>query len=771
MLFKYRYVDFGTKFTKGEGVRSAENRAGDPSKLFANEIAMDVGGECWGYEECSLPVFDHHFFRPNQYASATIAVLDNAQTIRAAVGSQPLVWLVAHRDPDFDAFASMYAARVLLEEDIPALPWREIDHFNPDLSRIQKAHRWIALLGACASRVDNCHRITCRKERAIHSVLYAALQRGRDYQEEDSGAVEFFQQVRQEMAANSLNPLFDSVLEHNRVFAPELAMLDREVLAYERDVRRARKAAVHLCTAPFAEFFNEARETALEKRPAIFHQERRQTDGIYLRDPECILFKEWARLDTENSSMNEGFLFTAVAYSGERPGEVNGSNYFFSVDPERCAGRHLYDVWEHLERAELKALEKQTKLSQGLLEAENEAHQTGRTLARRGFEDRAGKHKHLFNDPWFDGSNYECTIVATPNRGTFIAPPGRKADLSDDEVTLLVVQCIEHGIYHGPVAVKDLAARPDLKDIIYDKHNIRTVIEQMRPPARGYFRLSSVVLEEHLDLEWGAMLPQIAAELWRILNPAVGRSLPSDFMERHVFWRMGWIAVWSREGVSIAYKGSARNRGEDLRELFERLIEFVKAANGFVESASKTKVTERLKEGEALICTSAQLTYELALPDHQVLQSFHQETRLSEVIKTLRDVQTAVAADQQRGAVAEGTHKMIELQKKVEVLEIVIVSFYATELMKTFSEHLGLLPGTALLVSFVGVVIVTGVVWNAMGRPHGLKPMILALGVLWVLALGSAYWLPENMRKLEPAEEILKFLQSQPPAPNPPAKP
>jgi len=209
VTFKYRYADFGTKFTKGEGIRSAENRSGDPSKLFANEIAMDVGGECWGYQDCSIPVFDHHFFRPNQYASATIAVLDHAQTIRAAVRNQPLVWLVAHRDPDFDAFTSMYATRVLLEEDVPALPWRELDHFDPNLTQIPKAYRWIALLGACASRVDNCHRITCRKERAIHSVLYAALQRGRDYGDVDNGAVEFYEQVRQAMVTDSLNPLFD----------------------------------------------------------------------------------------------------------------------------------------------------------------------------------------------------------------------------------------------------------------------------------------------------------------------------------------------------------------------------------------------------------------------------------------------------------------------------------------------------------------------------------------------------------------------------------
>jgi hypothetical protein len=764
VTFKYRYVDFGTKFTKGEGVRPAENRATDPSQLHANEIAMDVGGECWGYEGCTLPVFDHHFTRPDQYSSATIAVLDHAQAIRAEVGTQPLVWLVTHRDPDFDAFCSMYAARVLLEQNIPALPWGHLNPFDPDLTQVPKPHRWIALLGAYASLVDNCRRVGCRKERALHSILYAALQRGRDYREEDSGATEFFEQVRQAISSNNLNPLFDSVLEGNAVFAPELAMLDREVLAYERDFARARKAAVHLCTAPFATFFDEAKATALDKRPADLGQRRSQTDGIYLRDPECILFKEWARLDTENSSMGEGFLFTAVAYTGERPSTINSCNYFFSVDPERAAGRHLYDVWEHLERAEIQALRQQTKLSESLDKAEADAQQQGLTIARRGFELRAGENKAYFHDPWFDGSNYECTIVATPNRGTYIAHAGRKADLWDDEVTQIVVQCIEHGIYHGPVAVKDLAARPGLKDIVYEKHDISATIELMKPPERGYFRLSSVMLEEHLDLEWGAMLPQIAADLWRILNPSAGRSRPTDFMERHVFWRLGWIAVWSREGLSVAFKQSAHSRGRDLSELFEQLIEFVRDANTFVDASRETIGTAKLKDGEGLICTSARLTYELALPDHQVLQRFLEETRLSEVVKTLRDVQTAVAADRQRTAIGESTQKTVELQEKVEMLEIVIVSFYATELMKTFSEHLGLMPAHALLVSFIGVAIVTWFTWHTMGRPRGLKPMVIALGALWIAALLAEVLLPQSARKQETEKEILKFLQDHPPS-------
>ena len=47
------------------------------------------------------------------------------------------------------------------------------------------------------------------------------------------------------------------------------------------------------------------------------------TDGIYIRDPECLLFKEWARNDLENAPMGQGFVFTAVAYSQGLPGAVH----------------------------------------------------------------------------------------------------------------------------------------------------------------------------------------------------------------------------------------------------------------------------------------------------------------------------------------------------------------------------------------------------------------------------------------------------------------
>ncbi len=62
-----------------------------------------------------------------------------------------------------------------------------------------------------------------------------------------------------------LNPLYDSVLESSATFAPELALLDRQQEAYERDVQRARKTIVFLQQAevPFGQWYAKATATPL----------------------------------------------------------------------------------------------------------------------------------------------------------------------------------------------------------------------------------------------------------------------------------------------------------------------------------------------------------------------------------------------------------------------------------------------------------------------------------------------------------------------------
>ena len=311
--FKYRFVRFGTRFTSADGPRP--NRSADPAALFENELAVDVGSICWGFDGETLAVLDHHFHRPaGQFPSAAAAVLHNADSIRERLGSfDDEVWLVSHQQPDFDAFSAMYLARQIVAGDVPAAGWEEfgickgswcvgpqaIDWFQPRTDNLPPNRRWPVLMAANAACVDHCRRMSCPKNRSLHSILYAALLRGRNYLSETSGAFEFFEEVRQALLDPDLrlNPLHDSVLEGTKRFAPELALLDRETEAYRRDIARARKSIVFLQSAKgkFADWYGEVAKLRLldaNDQPAVRHlhplqQSQSQADGIYSAIPSA----------------------------------------------------------------------------------------------------------------------------------------------------------------------------------------------------------------------------------------------------------------------------------------------------------------------------------------------------------------------------------------------------------------------------------------------------------------------------------------------------
>jgi hypothetical protein len=196
---------------------------------------------------------------------------------------------------------------------------------------------------------------------------------------------------------------------------------------------------------------------------------RQAVDGIYVRDPECMLFKEWARSDTEHASLGTGFLFTAVAYSNHRRGAWrNETEYYFALNPERAGNLHLYNVWARLQELELQTIQQpEFAVPRNQLDELNQSSiaEKGRTICRRGFEGRGGaRHGVYFDDPWFDGQNYRCTIIATPNRGTLI-PAGTAADLADDPVAAVVQRELEYAVLDSNISIHDLSASPDVADV------------------------------------------------------------------------------------------------------------------------------------------------------------------------------------------------------------------------------------------------------------------------------------------------------------------
>ena len=813
---RYRYVDFATVFTGAPGIRGAEDGNHSPGTLYTNELVTDVGGTCWDRNE-PLAIIDHHFPRDGQFPSASAAVLHKAKLIREKFAGQPseVIWLVTHKLPDFDAFCSLYLARWIIEEPDGAIdsePWGlhpdgwldsagnpKLDWFDPNLHRLPPGQRWALLLAGYASIVDNARHLPCPRQLALHSVLYAALKRGRDYLNQTSGAREFFDEVRTWLQQKQLNPLFDSVLASSSLFAPELAMLQREAEAYERDIRRARKSIVYLpeSEAPFPNFFKSVKDVAAPKeknssKPAETSAEnllltdtfRIPTDGIYLRDPECSLFVEWARLDRENSSLGAGFEFTAIAYSGGRPdGSVNQNSYVFSIDPERASGRHLYTVWSRLQTKEVEALR---DLKQG--------NSLDAARPPRSLEKRAGER--LFTDPWFDGQTCFGTLVATPHRGTMIGRPGVRGDLRDDPVVEAVRTDIEDSIYlaesplTGPrVVVTDFSSSKHAADDPSQPFDLDT--PQLIPvPREGYFRFGTVGLRADVPITPGSgsrrgLAEQISETLWQVLYPDLPFERPADFFERHLLMTADGVGVWGQRGIVIAQKRAmvgdvARPGGGQVevkfREDFAGLVALARDLDQWIApsealpatlpeasgvagpTATADLLATRIAAGEQLARRAAQLQSTLALPDRELLRRFSDALGIEQSLGTLRDLQRTATErrrremlDQQAARAEENIRIASAVQSRLEWLAVFLVGFSATGMIAIFAGRVPGLDQTwgtpfVLLGGLFSLLFAAWILkpWEPAGRkkPDRQKQLVwILLLVLLSCIVGLLFWL------------------------------
>jgi hypothetical protein len=735
-LFRYRFVGYGTRFTPAAGFRAPGDHT-NPAALHENELAVDVGGRAWGLEGENAPIFDHHFVTAGSAPCAAAAVLHRADALRARfrTSEAEVVWFVSHREPDFDGFAAMYLARWLIEED-ERFDWRahgidqsgwydvvgengripRIDWFSPRVgAACPPSVGWAVQIAGYAACVDHARRTYCARNEALHSLLYAALARGRPYCDEENGALEFFEEVRARLSAGA-NPHYDSVLGESRRFAPELAMLRAENEHYERDLARARTAIVFVPVAPPEFEVAYARATAEplrdpgeEKPSALSRGARRAADAVYLRDPECLLFKEWARIDERNSSLGQGFTFTCIATGA---GDGAPPKYYLALDPDPSGGFHLYPLWERLQRAEVAALRGAGTDLRG-------------RPPRTGFEARAGGQGALFADPWYDGGNYKCTIVVSPNAGSAIGPPGTRADLLDDPVAALVRDELESWAYAGEMLRRD-------------EPSIASGTSTGGAGERAAYRFARIELNDAVDVLHDALAAQVATRLWCELFDAPDTEIAPELMRTHVFRRNGLLAVWGRRGVAVAHAAASRDAADRLEHQFAEMVELARGLDE-VSGANAGDLPDRVKAGEALMRRMGRLRRELAAADGEVIEGFIDDAGFERVLDTFRDVNRAETLALQTEQVIEHARVVADVQVKVEWLELLFVAIYATEVGHIISDALA--PKYALVFTMLCSVIATaGAAWYL--RPwesevdekrRGLTRPFLAGGALIVL--------------------------------------
>lgn len=665
MEFPYKYAGFGTSFSLQHG-----------------EIAADVGGRCLLYQAENSLVIDHHFHRPNNFPSASAAVLHLAPLIHARLSGCQEVTLITHEQPDFDAFCSLYLIRRILEGGIPVDGWEEyglrknawanpdgknwkIDWYAPELKYLPPDRRTPVLLAAYASMVDQCKPLHCERATALHSILYAGAVRGRNWED---GAYDFFR-AAEDRINERLNPLFDAIFDDSSEYAPELAMLRREETHYRRDIARARCTIVSLpvASAPFDQWFSDLKKLPLfdsssEYVPAPEHlcegHERRQEDGVFLRDPECILFKEWARADRDNSPNGQGFLFTAIAYSSRYPdAKGNKSRYFFSLDPERANGAHLYPVWARLQAAECRL-----------------ARQEKPTPSRKEFEGRLAGEP-CADDPWYDGENYQCTIIDTPRAGTRLGSlespdlstdnggndtqirAGVLSDLSDDEAARIVRQELEWNMFVAeeelPGATKSAAPCREPSKVVCicdfptcgdtsssrqnpDRYAIADLVSLSN--AKNALRFASVGLQRGRSGGPSdgvkTQSPQVAASigktLWAAISDERVTTFPDEFLSLHLWFDSSSVIVWNRHGIAIASKDMATISSQ--KESLEKVATVIRSAGAIAKSRDQGAAFD---QGRELLKTTIHLQIAATNPSNITLRRLMEATEINSIVESV----------------------------------------------------------------------------------------------------------------------------------------
>jgi hypothetical protein len=656
MVFRYREVGFGTSFVAQAGLRRPDSA---PQALAENEIVVDVGGTCLGHAGENRFIFDHHFDRPANFPSAATAVIHHAAVIRERFKGKKEVWIVTHQQPDFDACCAAYLARLAIAGRLPAqaelwlalgivpgsweapVKGRRIDWFSPAKANTGEL-RGPVLLAAYAACIDNCRKLHVPRTRALHSVLYAAQKRGRDLSERGWA---LFERALAAITERGLNPLFDSLFEDDPEYSPELRLLDREEELYQQDIRRGRRAIVNLdVNRDFKGWFGRLENGAPPTGQPLFNAQSdgsvvvnnevlaparvdgcRQADGIFIRDPQCLLFKEWVRDDLENSQLGAGFLFTAIAYSNQvaNPWLPDGNDgaYFFSLDPERAAGANLMACWARVQAAELAA--------------RNKFGITGDTQPRPGFVTRSAGFPGHFADPWFDGQNYGGTIVVTPNRGTMLSG-GVQADLGDDRVAAIVSEELEYGVYadlnaeltdivNAPAACPIFVAEPGRASIL-EAENLRY--------DSGCYRFAAIPLKDGTMLATSGLGRQIGQNLWQFLEEPGVRTVPVDFMQHHFYLSTSLVAVWNRVGLAIAFLETARAEVEEYRQDLKKLADINLRISRMLESGSAD---------EPLLKDIIALQYKAGLPKKYPLRRFLEMMRFDQLARSIHDLNKEIS--------------------------------------------------------------------------------------------------------------------------------
>jgi hypothetical protein len=153
--------------------------------------------------------------------------------------------------------------------------------------RLPEGSPWWLRLSAALLAERAGAELPCPLGMRVRSVFLAACRRRGKISEE---LIQSLWDQCQRAHRRGLDPFYDPVFDPAGPFAPELEMLARDRAAYARDFRRAKRFT------------------------AFVRSQNRVFEGLWVDQPESVLFADWAWRDTGRSADHKGFQIVATSW-------------------------------------------------------------------------------------------------------------------------------------------------------------------------------------------------------------------------------------------------------------------------------------------------------------------------------------------------------------------------------------------------------------------------------------------------------------------------
>jgi hypothetical protein len=294
-------------------------------------------------------------------------------------------------------------------------------------------------------------------------------------------------------------------------------------------------------------------------------------------------------------------------------------------------------------------------------------------------------------------------------------------------------------------------------------------LTQPLPFAPGSFRFASIPLAQDVDTLQTAIVEQIGQYLWAILHPERKQTVPLDILRQKLITERFMIGIWDSPGVAVAFLSEARQAADAMKATMGEISLLSGTVRHTVTTPHSKQDPEQFRP---LLAKVAELQWRLTQPENRLLNRFFEVNRFEQVLSLVHQLHSTATSEKHLEQIAS-------VQHNTELLEVLILSVYATELAHVVAGDALHAVWPEFAVGYYTLAALgTGVAAYLMQpeegshKPGRSKRALAVLGVWFLLLIALGGWLGLKAHEEQAAEQHKRESATvkEHPEENPPAK-